>query len=372
MTHGRVLGHLWFATLLLTACTTFARTPLHDAVSKPRVSPAEVRKLLSAGVDVNAFDPRGYNALMYAARNAADPTVVELLVEAGANVNLMSRYTPYSSGGGTTALHLAARYNPNPAVIHALIDAGARANEPDFGRDRPLHIAVRSNDPSVVVALVARGASRILTDNDGNTAYDVATVAQRNAMEREGIDLKPPVVVAQSSGDNTGKWIAGALMAGLLATQGDNIPADKLVEFGAAAAADLINETGGENMRRLAEEGRTEAATGSTVGAGITPNVTASRDFNELIPQMEAQCDGARYRGSRDPNNHNTTFQCLMAFGLECNLKRARNGGRSAEWIAAAERHLRTQCQRISELQGMGVMDACPHCSSTGDFGGCT
>ena len=373
MTSARILNPRVCCAILilLTACATFVRTPLHVAVSNPAVLPSEIRALIDAGVDVNAFDPQGYNALMYAARYASDPAVVRLLVASGANVDLMSRLTDVNLNSGSTALHLAAQFNRNPAVVRALIDAGARVNEPDFHRDRPLHVAARSNDPSVIAALIAGGANRTTKDRNGMTAYDLAIAAQRiDAIERAGVDLQPPVVVAQgSAGDNSGKWIAGALMAGLLASQAENIPAEKLVEIAGAAAADLMNETGGENLRRIAE-GAPEAAAGAALPADTTPDgPLAPQDINGIIRQMEGQCVGATYRGSRNPDDHTTTFQCAAAFNLECNLRRARSGGRSAEWIAAAERYLRTQCQRIAELQEMGLMGACPHCSSALDVG---
>ena len=106
----------------------------------------------------------------------------------------------------------------------------------------------------------------------------------------------------------------------------------------------------------------------TTLLAKSAPDDTpAAQDINEIIRQMEAQCVEAKYRGSRNPDDHTTTFQCVAAFNLECNLRRGRSEERSAEWIAAAEEHLRTQCQRIAAFQEAGMMGACPHCPSTVD-----
>ena len=404
------------ALVVLAGCVTTVRTPLHDAVHKG-ASVDRIHAIVNDGVDVNAHDPNGRTALMYAAMRATDPEVIRLLVAAGAKVNAVSHWSRDRTQVRdprrllmSTPLHFAAMHNGNPDVVVALIEAGAKVNEPDGHRNRPLHLATRystspavvsaliaagskvnepdsdgnwplhlatkyNGNPAVIAALIEGGADQQLRNDDGNTAFEIA--AERGIvddMEAAGVYLERPVVAvaANSGGDDAGKWIAGALMGVLLASQAENIPADKLVEIAGAAAADLINETGGENLRRIGEEGRTETTTGATLpGATAADDAPGANEINEIIRRAEGDCVGGKYMGSRNPNDHNTTFQCAAAFVLECNLESARNGGRSPEWIAAAERHLRTQCQRISELQKAGVMGACPHCSLTLDLAGC-
>lgn len=80
-----------------------------------------VKVLLAAGVDVNAVDDRAWGALMKAVYNAeldrGFPDVVQVLIEAGANIEAPIAY-------GVRPLMLAAGYG-EAAVVQVLLDAGA-------------------------------------------------------------------------------------------------------------------------------------------------------------------------------------------------------------------------------------------------------
>ena len=80
----------------------------------------KIRRLLAQGVDVNATNPRGVNALMIAAHEGL-PDTLRLLLEAGASV---SSY----DDAGDTPLHWAVELNdtaPDCLCIELLLEAGA-------------------------------------------------------------------------------------------------------------------------------------------------------------------------------------------------------------------------------------------------------
>ena len=117
-------------------------TPLHLAAAGLRYDAA--RALLAAGTPVNAVNRRGAAALHYACdprplsptwNPAAQQRIIELLVSAGATVDLPDR-------GGVTPLHRAVRAR-SPAAVAALLSAGAdpRAATGKAG-STPLHLAV--------------------------------------------------------------------------------------------------------------------------------------------------------------------------------------------------------------------------------------
>ena len=105
---------------------------------------------MTAGAEVNARDeaqtrlwrPRGweesYTPLHYAAQYNENPGVIELLLEAGAEVD--------AGEGGETPLHYAAQYNENPSVIEVLIAAGTWVNARDDRLNTPLHHAAAYSD----------------------------------------------------------------------------------------------------------------------------------------------------------------------------------------------------------------------------------
>src|SRR5262249_18348237 len=82
------------------------------------------RLILDRGADVNAVDPLGRTALMYAATSDLLPMgVVKLLIERGANVNARSQHAQ-SGDTGQTALDLAKTHGDTPTLA-LLINSGA-------------------------------------------------------------------------------------------------------------------------------------------------------------------------------------------------------------------------------------------------------
>jgi len=149
-----------------------------------------VSLLLDFGAEVNAIvDSYTYSRwkpLMFAAKHSTRPEMIKILIGAGADVNLGSRYnTPLllvaknsnnlemfsilldagaivdaKDTSGMSALMLAIKNNAKVEVISKLLDAGASVNlrEYDWGI-YPLGFVARYNtDPAVFSALIAPGA----------------------------------------------------------------------------------------------------------------------------------------------------------------------------------------------------------------------
>ncbi|MDE6704952.1 MAG: ankyrin repeat domain-containing protein [Treponemataceae bacterium] len=91
-----------------------------DAITKETKEIVEL--LIQAGADVNAkTEEDGYSVIMFAVVYGMEDTV-ELLIKAGADVNAKDKY------GNWTALMLAARSRSTPQIIKLLIKAGADVN----------------------------------------------------------------------------------------------------------------------------------------------------------------------------------------------------------------------------------------------------
>jgi ankyrin repeat protein len=87
-------------------------------------NPNLIRLMLEHGADVNAPDPTGRTALMYAAVSDLLPAEqIKMLIEKGANVNAKSRHAQ-SGDTDRTVLDLA-KFHGNTAVVDVLLKSGA-------------------------------------------------------------------------------------------------------------------------------------------------------------------------------------------------------------------------------------------------------
>ena len=97
-----------------------------------------VRLMLDHGADVNAFDPTGRTALMYAAVSDLLPVdCVKLLIERGADVNAIDKHQK-SGDTGCTALDIA-RQKGNTPIVELLLKTGAQARPETQVALKPRH-----------------------------------------------------------------------------------------------------------------------------------------------------------------------------------------------------------------------------------------
>ena len=145
---------------------------------------AVVARLLEAGADANTAKPSGSTALMLCARTGNLDALTALIAH-GAYVHAAEKLF------GQTALHWAAAAT-HPPVIELLVKAGADVNVrtkdgPPLPTDSrqaqtttdkftPLLFAVRSGDLDTVTMLLKRGARVADTGSDGTTALMLATL----------------------------------------------------------------------------------------------------------------------------------------------------------------------------------------------------
>ena len=126
-----------------------------------------LRCLAESGLGAWGVNESGRTVLHNAALLTSNPTIVVLLLEAGANPNARDDV-------GSTSLHLGAQ-NENPMVISHLLNAGGNPNGQNNEGHTPLHYAAGYNDnEQVILRLLAAGADLTQVDNTGWTALHFA------------------------------------------------------------------------------------------------------------------------------------------------------------------------------------------------------
>ena len=197
----RIFGAL--AALVLALCTTAVSYagPLQDAARKGDVK--KLKALLDQDPKlVNDKDGNGDTALHQAALHG-QVAAVQMLLEAGADVNAKNNYGPYTPGdywgvmssnnqkdpvvilnvkgndtqymkNGYTPLHLAEFSTSHKKIIELLIAKGADINDQAASGATPLMFAVMRGQKDDVSFLLEHGANPNLADAYGDTPLDAA------------------------------------------------------------------------------------------------------------------------------------------------------------------------------------------------------
>ena len=194
---------------------------LNKRLDVPRPEPSAFLADFFRGTTVDSVKPflGSEQLLQQAARYADDPDVVAFLIESGFDPNEafgpgIAAY-PQSLGPDLREgpLHAAAKHNPNPSVVEALVEGGADVHAP--GGDwlhTPLHTAARHNNAAVVSALIEAGARpneangrispiwRRSPNINGNTALHLAAANENAEVVDVLVDAGADVERRNSSG----------------------------------------------------------------------------------------------------------------------------------------------------------------------------
>ena len=133
---------------------------------------AQVRRLIAAGVDVDATDASGDVPLIMAAY-LGHTEITGLLLDAGADV------TAVDPGMKATALHAAAyagRTDPARLLIEHGIDVNAQG---PYNGYTALHDAIWQNNVDTARVIVEAGADLTLRNHEGQTPLEMAKARGR-------------------------------------------------------------------------------------------------------------------------------------------------------------------------------------------------
>jgi ankyrin repeat protein len=126
----------------------FALSPMADAAENNEL--ADLKKLITAKVDVNAVQLDGATALLWAV-DWGNTEAVDLLLKAGADVKAVNRLN-------ATPLYAAAA-SGHAAIVGKLLEAGADPNQTVLSQsETPLMFAARSGNVEAVRLLLDEGA----------------------------------------------------------------------------------------------------------------------------------------------------------------------------------------------------------------------
>lgn len=135
-----------------------------------------VQKAIAINIDINAIGSKGQTALMFAAYYGQD-RIIEMLLDAGANLELISDANSYLEGrlgiGMTALMHAVNSIMANrDRIIQLLIDRGANVDYQ--GENGKTALMFNNNYRPALKVLIKAGANLDLRDSKGNTALMLA------------------------------------------------------------------------------------------------------------------------------------------------------------------------------------------------------
>lgn len=197
------------ANALVVPSPEFSRTPLLHLLyqvpkENPELLPPLVQRFIDAKVDINATDASGKTALHYSAGqlktgdySRRNPSIVRLLVQAGADVNIVENQH------GWTPLHEACS-NQNDTedtcidIATHLLAANADLQAVDRNGDTPLHLCLAQRDevnewywsfqwPQLAAFLMDKGADITKPSKDGMCAVGCVEAALIHELDDDGV-----------------------------------------------------------------------------------------------------------------------------------------------------------------------------------------
>ena len=199
-------------TAVQTDAPSWARAALFGSVR-------DLDSLLGSGLDANSKTPNGTTLLMMAAH---DPAKVRLLLSRKADVKSRSR-------SGTDALTIATTYRGTATVLQLLLDAGGEVQAPEGVRTRysPLALASMTGDMESTRLLLARGAQPAAEALSEAVTFGNAETVR--ALIKAGSDAG----IREASGVNLLHWAAITNRASVISTLVEgHVPLDDIDDFG--------------------------------------------------------------------------------------------------------------------------------------------
>jgi ankyrin repeat protein len=232
-----------------------------------------VEMLIQAGADVNL----GYQPALYCASEGGHEDVVQTLILAGADLNL--------EGYLGTALHTASyRYYPEIKIVELLINAGADVNKlaGEYGTALQTAVAGGTDDPSALEAvriLIRAGANVNLVGGEYGTALQAAVYWDRPKIVEELIDAGADVNLV---GGEYGTALRAAVLSWDLHSENRIDVVQMLIRAGAD-----VNLKGGEDTTPL----EAALAEGLTEIAQILLDAGAERPKRPLLSPTDSESD---------------------------------------------------------------------------------
>ena len=241
-----------------------------------------VRILIESGADVNAKTKNSYTAV-HGAVHRGNQAYLDLLVKAGADVNVYhSDETPVGEIQGTPLQMICYKGN-HPHLVKPLVDAGANMEDSKLPHEKPLFIAAAAGHYKFIDALVELGADVNIRGFDQMTSLMyVAGVKENESDQTEAVNFRKSLDLLLKAGADV-NMVGGVWSSALMdAAERDNCYAvERLLQAG--ADVDLRSNQEGETaLMWLAEKGCRDCAL-ALIDAGADVNSTNDSDVTTLM-----------------------------------------------------------------------------------------
>lgn len=144
-------------------------TPLLFAARKANM-PAVIDILVQSGADTEIKDKNGYTPLMLAVKRPLYPGIATSLIKNRANVNAV-----YAKEKNSVLMLALADSSVSPGIISVLADTGADVNFKNPDKNTPLLLALKNiNNASIIDILISAGADIEQKDKNGLSPLMIA------------------------------------------------------------------------------------------------------------------------------------------------------------------------------------------------------
>ena len=134
----------------------------------------EIKDLIEKGADINAHNEWGLTPVMLASQYNHSVAVLKEIIANGGDIKECE--PKYKSN----SLHLAANCSKNPKVLEVLLEAGAELEKKNYLGETALILAVNTNpETKITTQLIKLGADINARDYQGHTVLEYAKAAKK-------------------------------------------------------------------------------------------------------------------------------------------------------------------------------------------------